>query len=120
MVFGININCMQLITLPLTLYNLAVRINQVLAKLQGCTSPIARLCVWGGGGGGGGAKHVISGSQDNTCMYGRADTARCRVCMKLRKPRGRCGRGAPLPCAQLGGSAPESGSGAEPQELMLV
>ena len=22
------------------------------------------------------------------CMYGRAHTARCRVCMKLRKPKG--------------------------------
>ena len=50
----------------------------------------------GGGGGGGGAKQAISGlnqwcSQDNTCMYGRAPTARCRVvCMKLRKPQERC------------------------------
>ena len=60
------------------------------------TRPVARLCVGGGGGGGGGgAKQVISGlnqwcSQDNTCMYGRAHTARCRVCMNLRKPQERC------------------------------
>ena len=43
----------------------------------------------------GGAKQVISGlnqwcSQDNTCMYGRAHTARCRVCIKLRKPQKSC------------------------------
>ena len=69
------------------------------------------------GGGGGGAKQAISGlnqwcSLDNNCMHGRAHTARCRLCMKLRKLRGRC-----TPNAQLGGSAPKSGSGAQRQHL---
>ena len=66
----------------------------------------------------GGAKQAISGlnqwcSQDNTCMYGRAHTARCRVCMKSRKLRERC-----TPPAQLGGSALESGFGAQRQHLL--
>ena len=42
-------------------------------------------------------------SQDNTCMYGRVHTARCRICMKLRKTRrGKVREGWP-PAAQLGG-----------------
>ena len=44
-------------------------------------------------------------SQDNTCtcMYGRVHTARCRICIKLRKTRrGKVREGWP-PAAQLGG-----------------
>ena len=53
----------------------------------------SQVVCWGGGGGG--AKHVISGL-NRVRMYGRAHTARCRVCTKLRKTRGGCGRSAPL------------------------
>ena len=41
-------------------------------------------------------------SQDNTCMYGRVHTARCRICMKLRKPLPGEGAGGVPPAAQLG------------------
>ena len=38
-------------------------------------------------------------SQDNTCMYGRVHTARCRICMKLRKsPPGERAGGVALCC----------------------
>ena len=64
-------------------------------------------------------------SQDNTCMYGRVHTARCRICMKLRKPLLGEGAGGVAPCCparRYGGvlQAPPSGSGAEPQEPTLV
>ena len=47
-------------------------------------------------------------------MYGRAHTARCTICMKSRKPRERC-----TPPAQLGGSAPESGFGAQGNTCLM-
>ena len=63
---------------------------------NGTSRPVA---VARGGGGGGGCKACYKWTQpvNKTCMYGEAHTARCRVCMKLRKPRERCGRGTPLP-----------------------
>ena len=73
----------------------------------------------GGGGGGGGAKQAISGlnqwcSQDNNCMYGRAHTARCRVCIyETEKALEKVHPSHPA----IGGSAPESGSGILRQHL---
>ena len=37
-------------------------------------------------------------SQDNTCMYGRVHTARCRICMKLREPPPGEDAGGVAPC----------------------
>ena len=61
-------------------------------------------------------------SQDNTCMYGRVHTARCRICMKLRKTRWGKVREGWCPARRYGGvlQAPPSGSGAEPQEPIYV